>query len=59
LKPIQTEAILIKAQTMADGGWRLTFDIPEYEASKVLQVYALKDEYLNLSIQPVQESPQQ
>jgi hypothetical protein len=49
---IACRAIFARATTLADGGWRVSFDLDESDAGKVAQVTALRDSVLFLTVIP-------
>jgi len=49
-EPQLISAILVKATTMADGGWRISFDVPQSEADKVLSLTRLRDQEIKLAV---------
>lgn len=48
---LKFSAILNVARTMIDGGWRVTFDIPENESAKVAVLTQLRDRILTLTVE--------
>jgi hypothetical protein len=51
---ITLKAVLVKAQTTVDGGWRLSFDVGQDEAASVLSLTALRDNLLQLAVLPLE-----
>lgn len=51
MKNIVINAILSGARTTIDGGWRISFDLPEHEAEQVVALSKLKDEALVIVVQ--------
>jgi len=47
---IQLSAILVKAQTTIDGGWRVTFDVSQDEAPKIMLLTELREQLVQLNI---------
>jgi hypothetical protein len=52
-------ATLNKAWTSIDGGWKVTFDIPESDSLSVLQLSQLRNTVLAVGIVPNLESEDQ
>lgn len=42
-----------KASTLVEGGWRLSVDVDSQQASKIIQLSAIKDSLLQFAIIPV------
>ena len=47
---INLSAILVKAQTTVDGGWRVSFDISQDEAPKIMLLTELREQLVQLSV---------
>lgn len=50
LKAIVFQAILHQARTTVDGGWRITFDVSQDEANKIMKLSTLRELILHLEI---------
>ena len=50
-------AVLVRLTTTVDGGWRLSFDVPQTDADSVMKLSDLRDCELALAIAPVEEAP--
>lgn len=50
------QVIFQGAKTTPDGGWRLTFDVSNDEATKVVQIVSLKDLLLQMAVVPIEVS---
>lgn len=46
-------ATLKKITTTVDGGWSITFDVPDSESMNILQLAQLRDRLLQLGAVPV------
>lgn len=51
-KAITLLGSISKITTTVDGGWKLTFDVPQSELSKVMQLSCLRDMVLALAVVP-------
>lgn len=49
---IACRAIFSRAQTLADGTWRLSFDLEESDSARVAQISALRGSVLFLTVIP-------
>lgn len=56
MEAIPLSAILSKATTTVDGGWKITFDIGEDCQAQVLKLCEHKNELLQLVVVPVDYS---
>ena len=45
-------ASLSKITSTVDGGWKITFDVPQTELAKIMQLSSLRDMVLALAIVP-------
>lgn len=45
-------ASLSKITSTVDGGWKITFDVPQTELTKIMQLSSLRDMALALAIVP-------
>jgi len=54
--PITLHAILVRVSTTADGGWRVTLDVPQSDADQVMRLSALRDCALGVAIVPETDS---
>lgn len=52
---ITFQAIFIKAQTTADGGWRVTFDVDNSQSQNVNILSQLRDTLLQIAVIPLPE----
>jgi hypothetical protein len=46
------EAIFHGARTKSDGGWLVTFDLPEQAANQIAQLNAVRDSILSIAVVP-------
>lgn len=51
---IAFKAILMKAQTMVDGGWRITLDVSQDEAAQILQLVQFRGQILQIAAVPLE-----
>jgi len=49
-EPLAICAIFARATTLVDGGWRISFDVPQEEAAKIAAISALNREVVHLMI---------
>lgn len=49
-EPVVFQAIFHKAQTLVDGGWRVTLDLSEFDAPLIAALVALKNEPLTVTV---------
>jgi hypothetical protein len=56
---LKFEVVFVKAQTMIDGGWRITFDLSDNEAKVIPILTELRHQLLQIEIVPslVSEPP--
>lgn len=54
MKAITLSAILQNVRTTMDGGWRISFDVPQSEVGQVMKLSALRECELGLAIVPEQ-----
>jgi hypothetical protein len=47
---ITFQAILNAIRTTVDGGWRVSFDIPQSEAEAIMQLAGKRDENLQVAV---------
>ncbi len=50
MKGISFNAILNRITTTVDGGWRITFDIPQTEVAEMLKLSGLREENLQVVV---------
>lgn len=50
---ITFNATFAKATTLIDGGWRISLDLPDFEAQKVTALAQLSDRALQVAIVPL------
>ena len=53
---IAFKAVLNKAQTTIDGGWRVTLDVSQDEADEILKLTNFRDYVLTVGIIPFDEN---
>lgn len=52
-KPVITlQGILSGIRTTVDGGWKLTFDIPQSEVSAIMKLSVLRDQTFAVAVVP-------
>ena len=56
---VALEAIFNKATTTIDGGWNLTFSLPQEAAYNITEVAKLRDEALYLVVMTAEEYEKQ
>ena len=49
-EPITFHATVNKVQTVVDGGWRVTLDVPESESASILELAKLREQVLGVAI---------
>lgn len=57
LEGIALNALLFKVTTTVDGGWRMSFDVPDSDAAQVMQISQLRGMSLTMVIVPEQGGP--
>lgn len=54
MNPIALNAILNSIRTTPDGGWCVTFDVPQSDVSQVMQLSAMREIALHLAVIPAE-----
>lgn len=52
---ITFQAVFYKATTTVDGGWRVSFDVPETEAAQLLELAGLRGCVFQVACVPIDE----
>jgi hypothetical protein len=55
MEGVKLKAIVAKVQTLREGGWRITLDIPKSHTPQALMVGALTEMVLDVTIEPESE----
>jgi len=53
IEGIEFKAILNKVQSTTDGGWRITLDVSDDEAEKVLEMNKHRRDILQVAVIPI------